>query len=326
MKYTELKNGIAAGTKNVYLLEGDDAYFRAHGEEILKDAFLTVPELNYAAFDGDNLKGSKLVSLVSAVQSFPFMAEKRVIKIAEFYPTEAEYDSYLKKTFENFPETCLLIIVNSGVKKGTVDFKRKKYVAYVDCNKADEETVVKWIYVTFKRANIKCDVGTCTLIARYCISDMARVSVEVEKLISYAENGEITQADVNSIVYKDAEYRIYEMANAISRNAYSLFLEISSDLLKKGTDEIALLNSLFGYFKNLLTLISSNKSDKEIASLLGLKEYAVKKNREQAMMFGERKIQFYVTSLYSKLSQIKCGEITAESAWRVAVAEIFFKS
>ena len=32
MKYTELKNDIAAGDRRIYLLEGDDAYFRSRGE------------------------------------------------------------------------------------------------------------------------------------------------------------------------------------------------------------------------------------------------------------------------------------------------------
>ncbi len=38
MKYTELKNSIKEGAKPVYLLEGDDAYFRSNGEEQLKAA------------------------------------------------------------------------------------------------------------------------------------------------------------------------------------------------------------------------------------------------------------------------------------------------
>ena len=40
MEYTELKQSIAEGAKPVYLLEGDDAYFRIKGEEQIKSAFL----------------------------------------------------------------------------------------------------------------------------------------------------------------------------------------------------------------------------------------------------------------------------------------------
>ena len=118
MKYTQLKNDIAQGARSIYLLEGDDAYFRMKGEEMLKSAFVQMPELNFSPFDGDTLKGSALTSLISAIESFPFMSEKRVIKVTSLHPTESEYEKYLKKTFENFPPTTVLIIVNAEGKKG----------------------------------------------------------------------------------------------------------------------------------------------------------------------------------------------------------------
>ena len=48
------------------------------------------------------------------VKNYPFMAEKRVIRVSEFYPTESEYENYLKPLFEDFPPSSILIIVNSG--------------------------------------------------------------------------------------------------------------------------------------------------------------------------------------------------------------------
>ena len=138
MKYTELKESISRGANSVYLLEGDAAYFRMKGEEQIKTAFLTMPELNYTSFDGETLKGSGLSALISALKNYPFMAEKRVIRVSEFYPTESEYENYLKPLFEDFPPSSILIIVNSGAKKG-VDLKRKHAVTYVDCGRADVE-------------------------------------------------------------------------------------------------------------------------------------------------------------------------------------------
>ena len=90
MKYTELKSSISEGAKQIYLLEGDDAYFRLKGEEQIKSAFLEMPELNYSSFEGETLQGSGYSALVSAIKNYPFMAEKRVVKLSEFYPTESD--------------------------------------------------------------------------------------------------------------------------------------------------------------------------------------------------------------------------------------------
>jgi DNA polymerase III delta subunit len=323
MKFIELKNDIAQVARGIYLLEGDDAYFRTKAEEQIKAAFLEMPELNFTSFDGSMYKGANLSEITSAVQSFPFMAPKRVIKIIEFYPTETDYDKYLKDTFENLPDTTILIIVNTQAKKG-VDLKRKKSVTFVDCDKADADTVTKWAYLTLKRAGVQAEVEACEAIAAYCLNDMARVSVEVEKFIALKKAGVISKTDVDELVYKDADYRIYEMTNAISRKNYSAFTVILYDLKSKGFDENAILSSLFNYFKNLLTICTSNKSEKELAELLKMKEYGVKKSGEQAQVFGKNRLVNYVESLYSLISDIKSGRKSQEGALFSALSTLFF--
>lgn len=323
MKFTELKNDIKNGARQIYLLEGDDAYFRMKGEELIKSAYLEMPELNFSSFDGETLKGSALTSLISAIESFPFMAEKRVIKVSNFSPSESEYENYLKKTFENFPPSSILIIVNAESKKG-VDLKRRQSVTYIDCNKADEETVSRWAYLTFKRANISASAEACTLIARYCLCNMSRVALEVEKLIDYKREGSLTREEVDEMVFKDAEYRLYEMTNAVAVKNYSKFMQIQSELCRKSGDETSILSGLFSYFKNLLIILSSQESNAETAKLLKMKEFGVKKSKEQAEMLGEDALKSYVTAIYAALSDIKSGFCTPQSALQKVNAQIFF--
>ncbi|MBD5584669.1 MAG: DNA polymerase III subunit delta [Clostridia bacterium] len=323
MKYTELKSSISEGASNIYLLEGDDAYFRMKGEEQIKNAFLEMPELNYTAFDGESLKGSNLSSLVSAVKNCPFMAEKRIVKVSEFYPTEAEYENHLKSLFEDFPSSSVLIIVNTGAKKG-VDLKRKKAVTFVDCNRADTDTVAKWAYITLRRAGVNTSTACCESIAEYCLCNMARVSVEVQKLIDYKKEGTLTQEEVNDLVFKDADYRIYELTNAVASKNFTKFCEVADELQKKAGDEIFLLNGLFNYFKNLLTILLSRDSDAELSKLLKMKEYGVKRSREQAERIGRARLENLVNYVYSSISDVKCGRITPQSALQTVQNSIFF--
>ena len=125
MKFTQLKEDLKAGARPIYLIEGDDAYFRIKAEEQIKAAFLQNAELNFSTFDGAQYKGQALTEITSALSAFPFMSDKRIVKISEFYPAESDFERYLKPLFENFPETTVLLIVNSQTKKG-VDLKRRK--------------------------------------------------------------------------------------------------------------------------------------------------------------------------------------------------------
>ena len=322
MKFTELKNDIQQGARSIYLLEGDDAYFRIKGEEMIKTAFLQMPELNFKVMDGSALKGNSLTELISAIESVPFMSEKRIVKVSEFHPSEVDFEKYLKKTFENFPHETILLIVNSESKKG-FELKRKLYVTYVDCNCMDEESVAKWAYVTFRNAKISASAEVCTLIARYCLCNMSRVALEVEKLIDYKKHGEITRADVDELVYKEADYRIYEMTNAVSRRDFDTFVKIQAELCCKAGDETNLLSGLFSYFKNLLTILSSNQSDAQLSVLLKMKEYGVKKSREQAYSIGGDRLKYLLCEIYSALAEIKCGNLTPNSALQAINGKIF---
>jgi DNA polymerase III delta subunit len=324
MKFTELKNDIAQGAQKIYLIDGDDAYFRSKAEEQIKVAFLTMPELNYTSFDGTMYKGANLTEITSALAAFPFMAEKRIIKISEFYPTEGDYDKYIKAAFENCPDTTIVIIVNSLGKKG-VDFKRKKFVTYVDCNRADEETVTKWAYITLKRAGVAATIDACQKIAAYCLCNMARVSVEVEKFIQLKKQGTIDVNDVDELVYKDADYRVYEMTGAIAKKNMNAFTSICLDLIEKSYDENAILAALLSYFKNLLIISTANSSDAALADMLKMKEYGVKKSREQANVFGKDRLTYYVNSLYDLSAKLKSGRLTAQGALYVAMGDVFFK-
>lgn len=323
MKYTQLKNDITEGARSVYLLDGNDAYFRMNAEAQLKSAFLQMPELNFTSFDCTQYRGAAYTDITSAMQSFPFMAEKRIIKLIDFYPSEADYEKYFKTAFENCPSSTLVIIVNSTAQKGA-DLKRKKCITYVDCNHADEETVTKWAYITLKRAGVVASADACQAIAAYCLCDMARVSKEVQKIIELNKEGEITRADVDELVYKDADYRIYEMTNAVSRKNYSRFTEICYDLLSKGADENVIISSLLSYFKNLLIILSSSQTNASLAQSLKMKEYGVKMSGEQARAIGKDKLIYYVNSLYCLSSRIKSGQLTAGGALSCALSDIFF--
>ena len=323
MKFTELKNDIAKGARSIYLLEGGDAYFRIKGEEMIKAAFLQMPELNFTSLDGETLKGNSMSELIAAVESFPFMSEKRLVKVTEFHPTDTDYEKYLKNTFDNFPAETILLIVNSEGKKG-VDLKRKGCVTYVDCNTADEETVTKWVYITLRNAKISASVEVCTLVARYCQCNMSRVALEVEKLIDYKKEGELTREEIDALVNKDTDYRIYEMTNAVSRKDYDTFVTIENELCRKVGDETSILSGLFSYFKNLLTVLTSNDSDRQLSEILKMKEYGVKKSREQARAIGEDKLKNIVMEIYSALSEIKCGNLTPNSALQTVNGKIFF--
>ena len=150
---------------------------------------------------------------------------------------------------------------------------------------------------------------------------------ETEKLLVYCSAtgaARLTDEIVDEVVYPDSEYKIYELANALSRKNYSAYTHILKELSSKGFDEISLLNSLCYYFKGLYEVSLMRGSDREIAAALGIKEYAARKNREQALKFPKGELLKCYENVYDAISGIKCGELTPPSALKWVTARLFF--
>ena len=325
MKFVLFKNSLKEGAAPIYLFDGEEEYFKERGEEMLKERFLGEPSLNYSAFHGEALKGAALSSLVAAAQSFPFMSEKRIVKVTDFYPTEKEYETYLKGYFENPSADTVLLIVNSSRPKGKFDLKKMPNVTYVDCGKADEETVLRWIYTQFRRAGVRADTDCCERVMHYCLGDMSRIAGETEKLIAYAgKGGAVSPEDVDAVVYKDAEYKTYEMTGAFGAGNYAKFLSVQRELMEKGADEGAVLNALCAYLRNLLEILLLKKSDAETARALGMNEYAVKMSRRQANAVGAARVRVCWEYVYAAISGVRSGELTAPAALLKVNAQLFY--
>ena len=236
----------------------------------------------------------------------------------------------IKDLFENPPSSSILLILNGNKSKaGTVSLAKRPNVTFVDCSRSDEETIKKWIYLTCKRAGVYADGITCGKLASYCVFDMSRIAMETEKLLGYCVSKGIerlTDEIVDALVYPDTEYKKYELSNALARKNYSAFMKILKDLLSHGYNETELLSTLASYFKSLYEVSICRGSDGEIATTLGLKEYAVRKNREQAAKFTKEELLEYYNAVYGAISAVKCGELTPAGALKAVTAKLFFKA
>lgn len=327
MKFIQFNKQLQTGALPVYLLEGEEVYFRDQAVRRLREEYVSQPQLNDVRLEGENLKGEKLSSFVSDLYALPFLSERRMIRVYEFYPTEKEYETYLKKYFENPSPSTLLVIVNGGKKKGGgAELKKKPNVTFVDCGKEEEEVLTRWALVRMKQSGLKANADAVQRFVRYCNNDCARMSKEIEKLaFLLGEGGEVTAEVVDEQIPKDVEYKIYELTQAASRRSFATFSEILSDLLKKGYDENALLASLASYYRSLYEVTEMKGSDGEIAKTLGVKPFAVQKNRETAFRMGRSKVKEYYLFLYGLAADMRSGLCSKEGALSAAIAKIFFE-
>lgn len=303
----------------IYLLEGEEVFFRERAEDLIKSVAVQEPQLNFATFDGSFVKQGT-DNLLSLLSSCPFMSEKRAITLREWYPTAQDLkDKALKSYFDNPYDTSVLIIDNS---KKCEALKKISSVTLVDCQKGSLDLISKYIRSKCSKENLIISSTTCKLIAEFCLYDMTRINGEVDKLISYkAGDAEITKTDVENMVTKTSDYKIYEMVSYIASKNYDSAYKILEDL-NSSSDKQMLFASLYYHFRRMFFVSMSNKNDSDLAVILGVKEYAVTMARRQARDFPPKRLKKIMDKLSECEKSFKSGKITFDGAFVYAVFSV----
>ena len=237
---------------NIYLFEGDDAYFGAHGLSFLKGMLVTEPSLNYAEFDGK----ADVAEIINSVNMYPFMSDYRLTMVEEFYPTKDEM-KILSKEFQNPNERGIFVIINQ---KANADLKKLPNVCIIDCAKWQQNEVNRWIKKRCASNGVAIDGTATERISEYCLCEMFRVYNETEKLCAYVgKDGIITEKVVNELVWRDNEYKIYEMTDYVCRRKFDKALEVISDMLSKGEATQRLSVSLYNHYRRMLHVAISGE-------------------------------------------------------------------
>ncbi len=303
LKYLDFKNGLNAGQEYaIYLFEGEDAFFRESGVSLLKNKFISNPELNLVNLGAD----TEIGEIISSLEGYPFMSQKRMTILREFYPKQDQLKKGLANYLENPFLSSLLVIINQ---KPCDQLKKFESVCTVDCSKADTSLLIRWIKAECMLSNVNIDGETAKLLSEYCLSDMTRIKTETHKLIDYVGSGEtIKIQDVENLVSKDLEYKIYELTEQIGKKNFDKALLIIQDMLAKGETTSRLLSYIYNYFRRLLHVAISDMSAQDLAKVFGVKEYAITKMKTQSAMFKKKALKSAVDMLSDADYKIKSGQ------------------
>ncbi|MDY6367672.1 MAG: DNA polymerase III subunit delta [Clostridia bacterium] len=307
MIFADFKRETESGKQYaVYLFEGEESFFFGRGVSYLKSKFLTEENLNFASFSGDDVEG-----VIASFSSLPFMSEKRITLVKEFYP-DAKVISELKGFLENPPTDGMLIVLNA---KKSEALKKFKSVAVIECDKLKPYEAAKWIKAKCAESGVK--IGSAAeLIAEYCLCDMLRIENETEKLIAMCDGGEITEDVVKDSVYRDSDYEIFRMTDFIAKRQFTQAVTVVSEMLKKENAPNKLILSIYKYFRRLLHARISDLSDDELSRAYGVKPTAVPRIKEQAKKFSSKALKKAVDELADADYQIKSGLASAdEKLW-----------
>lgn len=297
----------------VYFLQGEESYFI---DQIINYIEKNALEESLKSFNQVVLYGkdADLPSIINHAKGFPMMAERKVVIVKEAQEvvgiTGADGELLLVNYLENPQPSTILVF---GYKYKKMDKRKKlgktidKHAVFLTTTKFYDNQLPSWVEGYVKEKKRKIDQQALQLIVDNIGNNITRIANEIDKmLINLDGDAQITSQDVYRNIGISKEYNVFELQKALAfRNALKcneIIHYFESD--PKSNPIIPIIANLYSYFNKLLLLHhSKDKSDRHLASLLGVHPFFVKEYHMAAKNYNVGKLVANIH--YLKIADMK---------------------
>lgn len=277
---------------NLYLFFGDEIYVKnvyvKKIKELIDDGGF--PEFNHILID-DRSAGFDAID--DAIESFPMMAEQKLIIIKNsgiFAKANEETKEYWTNRLNKLPEHVTLLFDETDVDKRSSLYKViSKSGLAVEFEYLSETDMVLWIEREVKQYSKTITRNNAQFMAGICDKGLSYVKHELDKLISFCDK-EITQSDIDRLVAKSLDIRVFELTDAIMTRDANTAVTLINDLKTVKESAFKILYLISGTFDKMLRsklMLSQGGTINEIAEKTGLRPFIVKKYIEKGRNFNE---------------------------------------
>ena len=310
-----LKNKLKEKLENCYYMAGEDfeLYLRGYNM-IMKKAGLTLEDFNLVKFDEDNFS---IKAVVDACEVMPMGDDWRVVLVKNIQKVSESDKKILSQYIKNPVASTILIIFDMYDKFNSL----KNDMTFVDCKRFDNATCQGVIANEFSKKGKQISSEGAQALYEYCNGYLTRIVSEIDKLAFYdLSESLVTKKLVDKLVSKDEEVVVFELTEALASRNGDRAIKLL-EILKK---EQGILGLITNHFRRLFFISISDMSDKELAAMLGVKEYAISKQRNQIKNFSKMQLKKIYALLEKVDYMIKSGSMLQEHALYFLVLSILY--
>lgn len=287
---------------NIFLLHGENTFASQEKLNLWKQGFMKKygEDGNIETFDSKNINPGEFET---NLQTLPFLCEKRMIILQNIFSNEIQ--KRISEMLNKLPDFCIIIFHETGnADKRTSLFKTITKIGKVEeFPKLDPFQTSNWIIERSKKINLNIDRNTATFLSQFAGSNLWKLSGELNKLKSFAENKPISQEDIKNLIRPSLSTSIFNFTDNLSQKNIQKSINILKELTDQGEELIMIFFMVVRQFRILIqikSLISQGLNEQAITKNLKLHPFVVKKTYSQTRNYSLDKLK----KIYQNLLQI----------------------
>jgi DNA polymerase-3 subunit delta len=328
----------------LYILYGRDDFSIARALEEIKKGIgdQATLEVSTDTLDGQQLTMEKLRTVCETV---PFLMGKRLVIVTgllgRFEPParsrrqrrtpltaeKPEEHKPFSDCMSNVPDSTVLVLVEGVLTGANTLFKELASKATVKNYPLLKEAQLRdWIQKRVASGGGKISPRAVQLLARIIGSNLWIIASEIDKLILFASNRRIEEADIKAVVGYTQQATVFNVVDAILESKSEMAEQLLQHLFQSGVAPAYILFMLSRQVQMIVRareLRNQKKQNTDIQNRLGLNsEYALRKTLEQASRYSLAQLREVYRHLLETDLSIKTGRYDAELALNILVAEL----
>lgn len=306
-----------------YLFEGAEEYIK---QQALKQLCSKLLPAGLEEMNLTDLTDPDPDTLISAAETLPFMADKRVVVVRECSlitsGRKAEDEKKAEAITEYIghvpPSTCLVFYV-----KGKADGRKKLYTllkkknAIVDFSPMNDAECADWARRAMRRMGKNLSPEAAGQLVFTVGRDAALLRQEMEKLASYLdERTEVTGADIDAVCTRSTECTVFQMVDAQVAGNNDAAFALLRDMVRMGESRIGILAMLLRQYRilyHMRCLLEERTPQNAQASLLGIPPFSVARTQQQARRFDKERLRAAYDYLMNVEFLLKQGRLPQDN-------------
>ena len=299
-----------------YYISGDDHYLYDKAVSMITSAInLQLEDFNKAVFDDDNFSYQ---GFFNACEMMPMGSDKRLV-IDKNITKINENDKKNVETYLNNPcKSTVLLILDFYDKLSFA----KNLCEFVDAKRMDRNLSKNIIVADLAKRGKQISGEAVDTLLDYSNGYLTNVMNELDKLVFFdTSESLITNKVVENVAIKNEEFAVFELTEALGKKDADKVMKLISRMEK----EQGTLSLISNHFRRLFFIaISSDATNASLASLLGVKEYAISKQRASLGNFSKMQLKKIYSLLEEVEYMVKSGQMLISNALYFLAFSILF--
>ncbi|MGC5328479.1 DNA polymerase III subunit delta [Brevibacillus sp. SYSU BS000544] len=321
----------------VYLLYGTESFLMEEFIAFARNAMIApdYADLNVSVYD---CQETQLAAILQDAETFPFLADQRVVIAQNAFfltgakpPTkvEVEPEALLHYLDEPPTYTSLFITVDADKldeRKKLVKTLQQKAVTIPFQPLRDTE-LYAWIERRAQKYKRVIKRDEAILLVEYAGSNLRLLDKEIEKMSLYVneEEGIIHRDVIRMLASRTLEQDVFALIEAVVSGTLSEAFRILYDMTKMGEEPIKLLALFARQIRMLLhvkTWAPRGYSQQQLATMLKVHPFAIKKAMEQSKHFEEEGLRRLLHQLAEEDYRMKSGQVNKQLAIELFITRV----